>query len=141
MNIIDAAIRCIRSVSAKSLAAALLVVGVPGHAQVTTADAPADTRARVTGAWSWTAKCAEDTTSGTFDIGQVKADGSYDGAFRNGNGSIQGRVRGNGIEFTRALPELQQRWIATVAATKMEGTIERPTEVKANCAFTAARGG
>ena len=102
----------------------------------------AQAQASATGYWNWQATCPEGAFYGDFGIGDLAADGSFSGGFANGNGSLQGRVQGAQVIFVRTLSTLQQRWIATVTATKMEqGTIERPTEQKSACSFVAAFSG
>lgn len=101
---------------------------------------PPQAQASATGYWNWQATCPEGAFYGDFGIGDLAADGSFSGGFANGNGTLQGRVQGAQVIFVRTLSSLQQRWIATVTATKMEqGTIERPTEQKSACSFVATR--
>lgn len=101
---------------------------------------PPPTQANATGTWNWQATCPEGTFHGDFGISAVAPDGSFSGGFANGNGSLQGRVQGQQVVFLRTLFDLRQTWTATVAGNRMEqGAIQRPTEQKAACGFTATR--
>lgn len=100
--------------------------------------APATPAAAVSGHWQWVTNCPEAPYGGLFGIGPLAADGSFKGGFENGNGDLQGRVQGDRIEFLRTLGGLQQRWSALLSAGKMvQGVVQRPTEGRANCSFTA----
>lgn len=98
----------------------------------------------LTGRWSWNAGCPEGAYGHRLTIGPIGADGSFTGKFDD-VGDLVGRVQGNRIEFIRtgqwAGQVQQQRWTAILTQAGMEqGTVERPTERRANCPFTARRG-
>ncbi|MGD9636731.1 MAG: hypothetical protein AB7P21_30360 [Lautropia sp.] len=94
----------------------------------------------VAGRWQWAVNCPEPN-GGLFDIGPIAADGSFTGAFHNGNGTFSGRVLGNRMEFVRTWGgNQQQRWSAFVSSSRMDqGAVQRPTEGKGNCSFNAYR--
>lgn len=69
------------------------------------------------GTWVW--KCCRGAHSGTFTIQTQDSEGRFSGRFGNGPSDgqtpIQGRIRGNRIEFTRSSPAWsggKQQWSA-----------------------------
>ena len=101
---------------------------------------PPTGRVNIAGQWQGGANCPEGSYGGLLGISALAPDGGFTGGFENGNGNLQGRVQGTTIEFVRSFGSQQQRWIATATANRMDpGTIQRPTEGKGSCTFTAAR--
>jgi len=71
------------------------------------------------GAWTW--RCCRGAHSGTFTIDRQDAGGRFSGRFGNtpsdGGTLLQGRIRGNRIEFTRSSPAWNggtQQWTAGI---------------------------
>jgi len=83
--------------------------------------------ADISGAWEFTVETAQGSGSPTFEFKQDgdKLSGSYSGRF--GTAPISGTVKGNDVEFTFAIPDVdgKVRYKGTLeGSNRMKGTVE-----------------
>lgn len=103
-----------------------------------TGGSPTGPSTNFAGEWSWAAQCPESQQPYTGRVTFTQNGDTVGGAFHNGEGTLSGRVAGNQMEFVRAAN--QQLWQGVATSSRMDGSIQRPTEKKPNCSFYALRG-